>query len=385
MNNATGELLGLTMELLRRPSITPEDAGCQELLARRLETCGFQYLDLSHGAVCNSWFRHGTGRPLFAFLGHTDVVAPGPEADWSTPPFKPDVREGRVYGRGAADMKGAVAAMTVAAEAFLARHPDHPGSLALLLTSDEEGPALDGTRYAAAHLAKARLVPDYCLVGEPSSEKYLGDTLKVGRRGSLHGHLIVQGRQGHIAYPHHADNALHRALPALATLCAERWDEGDEHFPPTTFQISNLHAGVGAKNVIPGRAEIHFNFRYAPSSSEDALRRRVQDILKQHELSYQLDWSSSAQPFHSRSGRLLEETCAAVRELTGKDCELSTGGGTSDGRFLAPLGAEVLECGPLGTSIHQVDEYLALEDLALLERIYERILERLLVTPRDPS
>ncbi len=383
--NAPGGVLELAMELLRRPSITPRDAGCQELLAQRLARHGFQHRDLSHGEVCNSWLWRGTGRPLFAFLGHTDVVPPGPEEDWSTPPFAPTLRNDCLYGRGAADMKGSIAAMTVAAEAFLARHPEHPGSLGLLLTSDEEGPALNGTKYAAGCLAEAGLVPDYCLVGEPSSEQVLGDTIKVGRRGSLQGRLQVLGRQGHIAYPERADNALHRVLPALAALCAERWDEGDERFPPTSFQVSNLHAGVGAENVVPGRAEIRFNFRYAPSSDTAGLQRRVNEILARHKLRYELDWQHSAEPFHTRGGRLLEAARAAVREVTGRDCALSTSGGTSDGRFLAPLGAEVLECGPLNASIHQVDEHLALKDLELLARLYQRVLENLLLGSSAPG
>ena len=373
------------MDLIRRPSVTPDDAGCQELIAERLAPLGFSIEPLKFGEVQNLWARRGQERPLLVLAGHTDVVPTGPLSAWASDPFAPTLRDGCLYGRGAADMKGSIAAMVTAVERFIARHPRHPGSIAFLLTSDEEGPAIDGTFKVAKTLAERKETMDWCLLGEPSSEERLGDVIKVGRRGSLNAILKVHGTQGHVAYPHRADNPVHRALPALAELCATHWDEGNAYFPPTSFQISNIHAGTGAENVIPGALEVMFNFRYSTEWSEDALKRRVLEVLDGHGLRYQCDWRSSGQPFLTREGRLLEATRQAVREATGIAVKTSTSGGTSDGRFIAPLGVEVIELGPLNGTIHKVDECVAVEDLEILSRIYERALGLLLASPNAHS
>jgi succinyl-diaminopimelate desuccinylase len=372
------DTLALTQHLIARPSLTPDDAGCQELLIERLAVHGFLIERLRFDDVDNLWARRGTSGPLFAFAGHTDVVPTGPLAQWTSPPFEPTRRDGHLYGRGAADMKGSIAAMVTACERFIAAHPDHNGSIAFLITSDEEGPSINGTVKVVEHLEARGEKIKWCLVGEPTCEQRLGDTIKNGRRGSLSGHLVVIGVQGHVAYPQRADNPVHRAAPALADLCAEVWDQGNESFPPTTFQISNIHAGTGATNVIPGELEVLFNFRYSTEVTDAVLRRRVTEILSRHDLRYELKWTHSGGPFLTRAGELVEAARAAIRELAGVESTLSTSGGTSDGRFIAPTGAQVLELGPLNASIHKIDECVAVADLDLLSSIYERILQHLL-------
>jgi succinyl-diaminopimelate desuccinylase len=374
------EVLDLTCELIRRRSLTPDDAGCQQLIAQRLHRAGFRCEHLRFGEVDNLWATHGQGGPVLVFLGHTDVVPTGPETDWISPPFEPTVRDGNLYGRGAADMKSGVAAMTVALEQFAAAHPDHPGTVALLLTSDEEGPTnLHGVRRVAQHFRESGQRIDWCVAGEPSSKVKLGDLIRVGRRGSLSGALTVRGVQGHVAYPEKALNPIHALAPALAELAAVRWDEGNADFPPTSFQVSNLNAGTGALNVIPGSLVAHFNFRFGTASSAASLRERTEAILKKHDLDYALEWNLSGEPFLSPAGGRLRETVVGVcRELCGVEPEQSTGGGTSDGRFIAPLGAEVVELGPVNASIHKVDECVAVEDLERLPELYRAIGERLL-------
>jgi succinyl-diaminopimelate desuccinylase len=377
---AASPVLQLAIDLIRRRSVTPDDAGCQDAIAARLARAGFRIERLRYGEVDNLWASHGEGGPLLAFLGHTDVVPSGPEAAWRSPPFEPAVRDGRLYGRGAADMKGSVAAMVVALEAFVAAHPAHKGRVGLLLTSDEEGPTnLDGVRKVAGHFRAAGERIDWCVVGEPSSKARLGDLIRVGRRGSLSGTLTVRGVQGHVAYPEKARNPIHAFAPALAELVAERWDEGNADFPPTSFQVSNLDAGTGATNVIPGELKALFNFRYCTASTAEALRARTEAILARHGLDYELAWNLSGEPFLTPPGGLLRETVlAACRELCGTEPEQSTGGGTSDGRFIAPLGAEVVELGPVNATIHQVDEHVAVADLERLPALYQAICARLL-------
>ena len=371
--------LELASELIRRASVTPEDAGCQELLAARLRAAGCEVTPLPFGDVRNLWLTHGSGAPLLAFVGHTDVVPPGPTEQWHSPPFEPVVRDGLLYGRGAADMKGSVAAMVTALERFVQLHPDHAGRVALLLTSDEEGPAQDGTRKVVEYLQQQDIRIRWCVVGEPSSNARLGDVIKNGRRGSLTGHLTVRGVQGHVAYPERADNPVHKALPALAELCAQAWDQGNEHYPPTGFQISNLHAGTGADNVIPGTLQVVLNFRYSTAVTEEQLISRLRGILDSHGLDYELRWLPSSKPFLTASGDLLQAVCDAVTAVTGSAPALSTAGGTSDGRFIAPTGAEVVELGPLNGSIHKVNECVSVADLEALSSIYEDIMVRLLV------
>ncbi len=369
--------LELAMELIRRRSITPEDAGCQNLLAERLERLGFRVERLRFGEVDNLWARLGDDAPLFAFAGHTDVVPPGPVERWQSPPFEPTLQDGCLYGRGAADMKGSIAAMVTACERFLATSRP-AGSIAFLITSDEEGPAVDGTVKVIEQLEKRDEKIDWCLVGEPTCAERLGDTLKNGRRGSLGGRLRVFGKQGHIAYPHLAQNPVHAALPALTELCATEWDRGNAFFPPTSFQISNIHAGTGATNVIPGELEVSFNFRFSTEVTDAELRRRVESILEAGGFDYDLEWTLSGQPFLTPAGRLVDAARAAVGEVTGLEPQLSTSGGTSDGRFIAPTGAEVVELGPLNATIHQIDERVGVQELEQLSAIYERILDRLL-------
>jgi len=348
------------------------------LLIERLAVHGFLIERLRFDDVDNLWARRGTAGPLFAFAGHTDVVPTGPLTQWTSPPFEPTRRDGHLYGRGAADMKGSIAAMVTACERFIAAHPDHNGSIAFLITSDEEGPSINGTVKVVEHLEARGEKIKWCLVGEPTGEQRLGDTIKNGRRGSLSARLVVRGVQGHVAYPQRADNPVHRAAPALADLCAEIWDQGNESFPPTTFQISNIHAGTGATNVIPGELEVLFNFRYSTEVTDMVLRRRVSEILSRHDLRYELEWTHSGAPFLTRAGELVEAARASIRELAGIEATLSTTGGTSDGRFIAPTGAQVLELGPLNASIHKIDECVAVADLDLLSSIYERILQHLL-------
>lgn len=373
------DVLDLTRELIGRRSVTPEDAGCQALIAERLARAGFAIEHLRHGAVDNLWATHGDG-PTLVFLGHTDVVPTGPEDAWQSPPFEPVVRDGHLYGRGAADMKGSVAAMVLALEHFVAAHPRHAGRVALLLTSDEEGPTnLDGVRRVTETFRARGERLDWCVVGEPSSKARLGDLIRVGRRGSLSGTLTVHGVQGHVAYPEKAKNPIHAFAPALAELAATRWDEGNADFPPTSFQVSNLNAGTGATNVIPGSLVAHINFRYSTASAAADLRARTEAILTRHGVDWQVDWNLSGEPFLSpKDGRLRETVLGVCRELCGMEPEQSTGGGTSDGRFIAPLGAEVVELGPVNATIHKVDECVAVADLERLPGLYQAICERLL-------
>jgi succinyl-diaminopimelate desuccinylase len=375
------DVLELARDLIRRRSVTPEDAGCLPLIGGRLARAGFAVEHLRYGEVDNLWATHGAGSPTLIFLGHTDVVPSGPEVAWQSPPFEPTLRDGRLYGRGAADMKGSVAAMAVALEQFVAMHPDHRGRVGLLLTSDEEGPTnLDGVRKVAERFRATGERIDWCVVGEPSAKERLGDLIRVGRRGSLSGTLSVRGVQGHVAYPEKALNPIHAFAPALAELATERWDEGNDDFPPTSFQVSNLNAGTGANNVIPGGLVAAINFRYCTASRADDLRARTEAILQRHGLDYVLDWNLSGMPFLTPPGGVLRETVAAVcRELCGLDPEQSTGGGTSDGRFIAPLGAEVVELGPVNASIHKVDEWVDVAELERLPVLYRAICERLLV------
>ena len=372
------DTLDLALDLIGRPSVTPEDAGCQPLMMQRLAAAGFRNEPLRFAEVDNLWARRGDRAPLFCFAGHTDVVPTGPRERWQSDPFDPTIREGILYGRGSADMKGSLAAMLTATERFVARHPDHRGSIAFLVTSDEEGPSVNGTVKVVEVLERRGEKIDWCLVGEPSSNTRLGDTVKNGRRGSLGGVLRVHGKQGHVAYPHLARNPVHAAAPALAELAGTEWDRGNAFFPQTTFQISNIHAGTGASNVIPGECEVMFNFRYSTETTHEALRERVQAILDRHRLDYTIEWTLSGLPFLTPRGELVSAARQAINEITGLDTELSTAGGTSDGRFIAPTGAQVLELGPLNATIHQIDECVAVDDLDRLSSIYERILELLL-------
>lgn len=373
-----GAALALCCELIQRPSITPADAGCLTLLAERLENAGFQCQHLPFDDVENLWAQRGSGGPLFVFAGHTDVVPTGPEANWRSPPFEPTINDGVLTGRGAADMKASLAAMVVACERFVDANPGHSGRIGFLLTSDEEGPAVNGTVKVVEWLEQRQEKIDWCLVGEPSSEKELGDVLKNGRRGSLNGRLSVHGRQGHIAYPQLADNPIHRAMPALAELSRECWDEGNEYFPPTSFQISNIESGTGATNVIPGALQALFNFRFSTESTADQLIARCEKILKAHGLDFSIDWELSGEPFLTPVGPLVNAAREAIAECRGVAARLSTAGGTSDGRFIAPTGAEVLELGPVNATIHQVNEEVAVEAIEELAGIYQRILGKLL-------
>lgn len=370
--------LELTQALIACRSVTPADGGCQALLAQRLAPLGFRAEHLRFGEVDNLWLRRGTARPLFCFAGHTDVVPTGPLDQWHTDPFTPEIRDGVLYGRGAADMKTSIAAFVTAIEGFLARHSEPRGSIALLITSDEEGVAVDGTTRVVETLRARGEAMDFCIVGEPTSVKRLGDMIKNGRRGSLSGKLVVRGVQGHIAYPHLARNPIHLALPALAELTGMVWDEGDEYFQPTSFQFSNVHAGTGANNVIPGSLEIQFNFRFSPACAPDALRSAVHTVLDRHGLDYRIDWSLSGMPFLTPRGKLVEAVTQAIRAETGRETELSTSGGTSDGRFIATHCHEVLELGPINASIHQLNEHVQVADIEPLAGIYRRTLEALL-------
>jgi succinyl-diaminopimelate desuccinylase len=372
-------VIDLTRELIRRRSVTPEDAGCLPLIADRLAAVGFRIEHLRFGDVDNLWATHGSGGTVLAFLGHTDVVPTGPEENWASPPFEPTDRDGLMYGRGAADMKGSVAAMVVALEQFVVAQPDHAGTVALLLTSDEEGVALHGVREVVGHFAKTGQRIDACVVGEPSAKAKLGDLIRVGRRGSLSGTLTVHGVQGHVAYPEKAKNPIHSFAPALAALAAERWDEGNADFPPTSFQVSNINAGTGANNVIPGELVALINFRFSTASTADELRARAESILRAHGVAYSVDWHLSGHPFLARpGGRLREVVVSVCRDLCGLDPEQSTGGGTSDGRFIAPMGAEVIELGPVNATIHKVDECVSIADLERLPALYRAICERML-------
>jgi succinyl-diaminopimelate desuccinylase len=370
--------LELARELIARKSVTPEDGGCQEMLARRLARAGFRCEPMRFGEVDNLWARRGDGRPLVCFAGHTDVVPTGPLAEWHSDPFVPSVRDGKLYGRGAADMKSSIAAFIVAIEAFVAERPGHSGSIALLLTSDEEGPAVDGTVKVVEKLKARNELIDYCVVGEPSSVDWLGDVLKNGRRGSLSGKLTVRGVQGHVAYPHLVRNPVHLLAPALAELARTEWDKGNDSFPPTSFQVSNIHAGTGAANVVPGSVVVDFNFRFSTESSEASLRGRVEQILKKHGLDYAVDWVLGAKPFLSKRGRLASTVVDAAKRHTGHNAELATTGGTSDARFIIDICPEVIELGPVNASIHKLNEHIALEELEMLPRIYLDVLRTLL-------
>ena len=370
--------LSLAAELIARPSLTPEDGGCLELLAARLAPMGFRLERLDHGPVRNLWARRGNATPVICFAGHVDVVPGGPENAWSSPPFQPEIRAGHLYGRGAADMKTSLAAFVTAIEAFVAAHPDHPGSIAVLLTSDEEGAAIDGTAKVVETLRARGERLDYCIVGEPTSGARFGDTIKNGRRGSLSATLRVRGQQGHVAYPQRARNPIHTPAPALAELVAASWDEGDEFFPPTSCQVSNIHAGTGANNVIPGECEVLFNFRFAPVSSADSLKARSEEIFRRHGLDYDIDWQLSGRPFRTGRGPLLAALAAAIHATTGIEPALSTDGGTSDGRFIADICAEVAEFGPINATIHKIDECIAVDTIPALAEIHQRVLNQLL-------
>ena len=370
--------LELARELISRQSVTPYDGGCQPLIAARLAPLGFIAETIASNGVTNLWLRRGRAAPVFAFAGHTDVVPTGPLDQWSSDPFTPTLRDGVLVGRGAADMKSSIAAFVVAAEEFVRAQPNHRGSIALLLTSDEEGPATDGTTKVVEALRARGEAIDYCIVGEPTSVDRLGDTIKNGRRGSLSGRLTVQGVQGHVAYPHLARNPVHMLAPALAELAATRWDDGDEFFPPTTFQVSNIHAGTGVGNVIPGTCSVDFNFRFAPASTAEDLQQRVAEVLRRHEVAHDLDWTLGAQPFLTPRGELSQAISAAIEQTTGISPELSTTGGTSDGRFIATLCPQVIEFGPPNATIHKINEQIAVSDLEPLKNVYLGTLVRLL-------
>jgi succinyl-diaminopimelate desuccinylase len=374
----TAATLQLARELIARRSVTPEDGGCQQLLAERLARLGFAIEQVRRGEVTNLWARRGTTRPLLCFVGHTDVVPTGPLDKWHSDPFVPTERDGKLFGRGAADMKTSIAAFVVAVEHFAKTHPSHGGSIALLITSDEEGPAVDGTARVVELLKDRGERIDYCLVGEPTCASKLGDTIKNGRRGSLSGTLRVKGVQGHVAYPHLAKNPVHLAAPALAELAATEWDRGNEHFPPTTWQISNIHGGTGASNVIPGEVEVMFNFRFSTASTPETLKQRVQSVLERHGLDFEIEWSLSGAPYLTPRGKLVETLIAAIREVTGSAPEVSTTGGTSDGRFIADICPEVVEFGPLNATIHKLNEHVDIAAIEPLREIYSRVLSRLL-------
>ncbi len=370
--------LDLVRQIIACPSVTPDDAGCMEILAERLQPLGFSCEFINRNGVTNLWARRGTAKPLFVFAGHTDVVPTGPLDKWTSPPFAPEIRDGMLYGRGAADMKSSLAAMLTATEAFVAANPNHPGSIAVLLTSDEEGDANDGT-IAVVEALKARDESlDFCVIGEPTSVETLGDMIKNGRRGSLSGKLTVKGIQCHIAYPHLGRNPIHLAAPAIAELGDTEWDQGNEYFPPTTWQISNIHGGTGATNVVPGSVEIKFNFRFSTASTVDSLQQRLIAILDQHELEYEIAWTLGARPFLTGRGPLAEAASTAIREICSIDTELSTTGGTSDGRFIAEICPQLLEIGPVNATSHKIDECVDIAALPQLSAIYTRILEQLL-------
>jgi succinyl-diaminopimelate desuccinylase len=375
---AQGAAFELTRQLIERRSITPEDGGCQELIAARLQKSGFRCESMKFGEVTNLWARRGSARPVICFAGHTDVVPTGPLSEWHSDPFVPTVREGKLYGRGAADMKSSIACFVVAAERFVAERPRHSGSIALLITSDEEGPAVDGTVRVVEKLKARNELVDYCIVGEPSSVDILGDTLKFGRRGSLSGKLTVRGVQGHVAYPHLVKNPIHLLAPALGELVRTEWDKGNDAFPPTSFQVSNIHAGTGAGNVVPGAVAVDFNFRFCTESSDVSLRTRVESILQKHGLDYTLEWTLGAKPFLSQQGRLSRIVVDAAKRHTGVTGELSTTGGTSDARFIIDICPEVIELGPINMSIHKLNEHIALEELEMLPLIYLDTLRALL-------
>ena len=372
------DVLALAIELIERRSITPDDAGCQSLIAQRLRESGFACESLRFGDVDNLWATHGDGAPMLVLLGHTDVVPPGPRDAWSSDPFVADIRDGVLYGRGAADMKGSVAAFVIALERFVAAHPVHRGNVALLLTSDEEGDAIHGVRKVADVFRERGQHIDWCITGEPSSKHALGDLLRVGRRGTLSATLTVRGVQGHVAYPDKARNPIHQAMPALAELAARRWDDGFESFPPTSFQISNIHAGTGANNVIPGELQVLLNLRYNPTWGAEQLEQECEAVLRGHGLEYSVQWHRGGEPFHTPEGPLRAAARDVLAQFAGAMPEENTGGGTSDARFIAPLGAQCIEVGPINASIHKVDEHIAVADLKALPDLYLALIERLL-------
>ena len=369
----------LAMQLVAQPSVTPKDAGCQAMMTERLQDCGFSIENLRFGDVDNFWAIHGSSGPIFCFAGHTDVVPTGPVESWSHPPFTPTIVEGQLYGRGSADMKGSLAAMVVAAEEFVSEFPKHQGRLAFLITSDEEGIAVNGTVKVVDWLQQQGITPEWCLVGEPSSSTQCGDTIKNGRRGSLGCRLTVKGTQGHVAYPHLAANPIHLGMPALEELTREIWDQGNTFFPATSFQVSNFNAGTGATNVIPGTVEVLFNFRFSTEVTDLQLMDRAEAILNKHQLDYEAEWNLSGQPFITERGDLVQAAINCIARTTGLEAELSTAGGTSDGRFIAPIGTQVVELGPVNQSIHRVDENVSIDDLNTLTKIYKNILHELLI------
>ena len=370
--------LALTKDLISRPSVTPVDAGCQEVMIARLEAIGFVVERMRFGEVDNFWARRGDQHPVLAFAGHTDVVPSGPEANWDTPPFEPTEKDGYLYGRGAADMKGSLAAWVVALERFIDQHPDHKGSLALLITSDEEGPFVDGTTRVVDALEARNEKMDWCIVGEPSSSIKVGDTIKNGRRGSLTAEITAKGIQGHVAYPHLVDNPIHKVAPALAELAHTEWDQGNDFFPPTSFQVANINGGTGASNVVPGQVKIQCNFRYSTEVTADQLVQRLEAILDSHQVDYDINWTYNGLPFLTAAGELVDACQAAIMQLTDQQTELSTAGGTSDGRFIAPTGAQVVELGPCNATIHKLNECVKIADLETLTDIYADIMQRLL-------
>ena len=378
MTNPTNDSIELLVDLVQRDSVTPEDCGCQALIASRLEPLGFTIEWMNSGGVTNLWARRGTASPLMVFAGHTDVVPTGDANQWSSPPFSAEIIDGYLCGRGAADMKGGVAAFITAVERFVAKNDQHPGSIAVLLTSDEEGPAIHGTKVVIEKLTNRDEKIDYCIVGEPSSTTKFGDIIRNGRRGSLGAHISVHGTQGHVAYPHLADNPIHRAMPALSELTEVAWDKGDEHFPPTTLQISNFNAGTGATNVIPAIASIELNLRYSPAISIEHIQSSIESLFKRHNLNVTIEWKDSARPFITQQGTLCEALQSAIEKHTGSSASLDTGGGTSDGRFIAPTGAQVVEFGPINKTIHQIDERISCRDIETLSSIYEATLVTLL-------
>ncbi|MFT7655872.1 MAG: succinyl-diaminopimelate desuccinylase [Porticoccaceae bacterium] len=369
----------LAMQLVAQPSVTPKDAGCQAMMTERLQDCGFSIENLRFGDVDNFWAIHGSSGPIFCFAGHTDVVPTGPVESWSHPPFTPTIVEGQLYGRGSADMKGSLAAMVVAAEEFVSEFPKHQGRLAFLITSDEEGIAVNGTVKVVDWLQQQGITPEWCLVGEPSSSTQCGDTIKNGRRGSLGCRLTIKGTQGHVAYPHLAANPIHLGMPALEELTREIWDQGNTFFPATSFQVSNINAGTGATNVIPGTVEVLFNFRFSTEVTDLQLMGRAEAILNKHQLDYEAEWNLSGQPFITERGDLVQAAINCIARTAGLEAELSTAGGTSDGRFIAPIGTQVVELGPVNQSIHRVDENVSIDDLNTLTKIYKNILHELLV------
>ena len=371
-------VIALAKDLMSRPSVTPEDAGCQDVMIARLEQLGFIIETMVFEDTTNLWARRGTQAPLFVFAGHTDVVPSGPVEQWHTPPFEPTIIDGYLHGRGAADMKGSLACMIVAIERFIAENPDHQGSIALLITSDEEGPFINGTTRVVDTLEARNEKIDMCIVGEPSSTHHVGDVVKNGRRGSITGDLTVKGIQGHVAYPHLANNPIHKALPALAELAATTWDNGNAYFPPTSFQIPNVAAGTGASNVIPGEFEVQFNFRFSTELTDVEIKRRVHSVLDAHGLDYDFKWTLSGHPFLTDKGTLVEAVVAAIEEVNHKQPELLTTGGTSDGRFIARTGAQVVELGPVNATIHKVNECVKVADLEKLTDMYQKVLEKAL-------